>query len=83
MNGASFFLPSLVVGICVLAMISWNALQHTQSCNHHKTIFFCVVGALLLCIPIHLLQVPTQLSDAEYRIQCSAVQYSKYSAVIQ
>ena len=40
-NGASFILPSFVVGICVLGMISWNALQDTQPCNCHKITFFC------------------------------------------
>ena len=60
---------SVVVGICALGMISWNALQDTQPCNHYNCLFF--VGALLLFTPIYLLQATNQLLDVEYSIQCS------------
>ena len=39
---------SFVVGICVLGMISWNALQDTQPCKYYKRNF--LIGALLLFI---------------------------------
>ena len=63
---------SFVVGIFVMGMIAWNALQHTQPRKYYKMTFF--VGALLLFTPIYLLQVLNQLLDDEYSIQSSIVQ---------
>ena len=63
---------SFLVSICVLDMISWNALQDTQPFKYYKRTFF--VGALLLFTPVYLPQVPNQLLDDECSIQCSIVQ---------
>ena len=61
-----------MIGICVLGMILWNAVQDTQLCKYYKRTFF--VGVLLLFTPIYLLQVPNQFLDDEDSIQCSIVQ---------
>ena len=34
-----FDVPSIVVGICVLSMVSWNALHDTQPCKYQITFF--------------------------------------------
>ena len=57
---------SFVVGICVLGMVSRNALQDTQPCKYYKRTFF--VGALPLFTLVYLQQVPNQLLDDEYSI---------------
>ena len=48
---AALEVPSFVVGICVMGMISRNALQDTQPCNY-KMYFFVV--ALWCCAPVSI-----------------------------
>ena len=51
-----------------------GSLGYTAMQSSQNDLFF--VGALLLCTPIDLVQVPTQLSDAETSIQCTTEQLS-------
>ena len=45
---AALEVPSFVVCICAVSMISWNALRNTQPCNYHETTFLC-----WLCAVVH------------------------------
>ena len=63
----------------------WALSHGTLSRIHSRAIItksFFVFGALLLCALICLVQVPTQLFDAENSVNCSTVQYLQCSNAV-
>ena len=70
------FFPSFVVcrHVRVGHDLMEGSLGYTAMQLSQNDLFF--VGALLLCTPIDLLQVPTQLLDAENSIQYTTVHLS-------